>query len=364
MALNCGIVGLPNVGKSTLFNALTCAQAAVANYPFCTVDPNVGQVRVPDERLNRLCALYRPKKETPASIEVVDIAGLVAGASQGEGLGNRFLANIREVDAIIHVVRCFDDPEIVHVNGAVDPKSDIAIIDTELLLKDIESVDGRIARNVKKARSGDAMARAEADLLARLKVALDRGEPVRSVAVGPDDQPFLRDLALLTAKPVIYVANVPEEAVEKGNAFSRQVAEIAQREATDCLIISSKIEAEIASLPPDEAAAFLDTMGLKESGLAQLARAAYRTLGQITFFTVGEDEVKAWTLSANTRAVEAAGKIHSDIQRGFIRAEIFSYADLIAHGDAQTLKARGLLRLEGKDYLVQDGDCVYFRFNV
>ncbi len=364
MALNCGIVGLPNVGKSTLFNALTRAQAAVANYPFCTVEPNVGQVLVPDERLDRLYALYHPKKETPAAIEVVDIAGLVAGAAQGEGLGNRFLANIREVDAIIHVVRCFDDPEIIHVSGAVDPKRDIEIIDTELLLKDMESVEGRMTRNAKKTRSGDAAARAEADLLIRLKTALDRGEPVRSVTVGPDDQPFLHDMALLTAKPVIYVANVPEEEAEKGNAFSRQVAEIAQRQKTDCLIISSKIEAEISGLAPDEAAAFLDTMGLKESGLSQIARAAYHTLGLITFFTVGEDEVKAWTLSVDTRAVEAAGKIHSDIQRGFIRAEIFSYADLITHGDAQTLKTRGLLRLEGKDYLVQDGDCVYFRFNV
>ncbi len=368
MSLNCGIIGLPNVGKSTLFNALTRAQAAVANYPFCTLDPNVGRVPVPDERIARLSAIYRPKKETPTSIEIVDIAGLVEGASRGEGLGNQFLAHIREVDALIHIVRCFDDPDVIHVSGAVDPVRDIRLIDTELILKDLESVEARIARTQKKARSNDPAAQAEMALLSHLQDALAKGMPARSVSQSlenaPEAQTALKEMMLLTTKPVLYAANVPEASVVNGNAFSARVAEIALLEKTECIVVSGKIEAEIAALPAEEAEVFVREMGLSEPGLCRLVRAAYRRLDLITFFTVGEDEVKAWTIPNGTSAVQAAGEIHSDIQRGFIRAEIFRYDALIQHGSAQAIKEAGLLRLEGKEYRVQDGDCVYFRFNV
>ncbi len=364
MAVNCGIIGLPNVGKSTIFNALTRANAAVANYPFCTVEPNVGIVEVPDERLTRLAEIYKPKKLTPTNMEFVDIAGLVEGASKGEGLGNQFLGHIREVDALVHIVRCFDDPEIVHVNGAVDPKRDVEIIDTELILKDLDSVEKRLLRVEKKAKSGDKESVRESNLLTRLKDALSQGKSARQVPVSEEEAPVMKELALLTAKPILYVANVPEGDVEKGNAFSDRVVEIARQEGTECIIISGKIESEIAVLSPEEGEVFLQELGLTEPGLARLIRASYRLLGLVTFFTVGEDEVKGWTISKGTPAVQAAGKIHSDIERGFIRAEIFRYDDLIRLGSAQAIKEKGLLRLEGKEYLVQDGDCVYFRFNV
>ncbi len=364
MAVNCGIVGLPNVGKSTLFNALTRAGAVVANYPFCTVDPNVGMVPVPDERMTVLANLYQPKKVTPTHIEVVDIAGLVAGASQGEGLGNQFLGHVREVDALIHLVRCFDDSEIVHVNGAVDPGLDVGIIGTELILKDIESLEKRIIRAQKQAKTGEKEATRALPLLQRVMEALSAGSAVRNIPMTEAEAGLLKEINLLTAKPLLYVANVPEQDVQKGNAYAAQVVQMASQEKTECLMISGKIEEEIAALSPEEQVAFLSDLGLSEPGLSRLARAIYRLLGLVTFFTVGEDEVKAWPIRQGTRAVEAAGKIHSDIQRGFIRAEIFRYADLMKHGSARALKEEGLLRLEGKEYVVEDGDCVYFRFHV
>ena len=364
MAINCGIVGLPNVGKSTIFNALTRSDAAMANYPFCTVDPNTGVVAVPDARIERLAGIYHPKKKTPTNMVFVDIAGLVAGASKGEGLGNQFLGHIREVDALIHIVRCFDDSDIVHVNGTVDPKKDVELINTELILKDLETIEKRLHRAGKKARSGEKEAIEETKLLTELQDVLSEGRAARTVEVSDVALPILNALSLLTRKPILYVANVPEDEVEKGNRYSDDLMEIARHEKTESLIISGKIEAEIAALPPEEGADFLKDIGLNETGLDRLIQSSYRMLGLMTFFTVGEDEVKGWTLSEKTPAVEAAGKIHSDIARGFIRAEIFRYEDLMKVGNAQVLKEKGLLRLEGKDYWVQDGDCVYFRFNV
>ncbi|MFQ5542895.1 MAG: redox-regulated ATPase YchF [Nitrospiria bacterium] len=364
MAVQCGIIGLPNVGKSTIFNALTQADAQVANYPFCTVDPNVGIVDVPDKRMNFLTNLYHPKKRTPANMAFVDIAGLVAGASKGEGLGNQFLSHIREVDALVHIVRCFDDPEIVHVNGSVDPVRDVELISTELILKDLETLEKRLTKIGKQAKSGAKEAITEKDFLIRLQECLSQEKPVRILQLSEKEAPLMEELRLLTWKPVLYVANVPEEDIEKGNAYSHQLMALAKEEETVCLVISGQIESEIAALSEEESALFLKDLGLEETGLARLVRASYQMLGLITFFTVGEDEVKGWTIHKETSAVEAAGKIHSDIARGFIRAETFGYQDLAAQGNAQAIKEKGLLRLEGKDYRVNDGDCIYFRFNV
>lgn len=364
MATQCGIIGLPNVGKSTLFNALTRAAAEVANYPFCTVDPNTGIVTVPDERIDFLVSHYKPKKISPSAMTFVDIAGLVAGASKGEGLGNQFLGHIREVDALAHVVRCFDDPEIIHVNGEVNPKSDVELITTELILKDLDTLEKRLLKSGKKSRSGDKDAQREQYLLASLKETLSNGLCARTLLVSDKDEPLMKELSLLTRKPILYVGNVPEGDIQQGNAYSRALMQLAKEEDAECLIISGKIESEIAALPPDEGALFLAELGMKETGLARLIRASYKMLGLITFFTVGEDEVKGWTIKKGTTAVEAAGKIHSDISRGFIRAEVFRYQDLLEQGTAQAIKEKGLLRLEGKEYPVQDGDCIYFRFNV
>lgn len=362
MSVNCGLVGLPNVGKSTIFNSLTQANAAVANYPFCTVSPHVGMVAVPDGRLDRLAALYQPKKVTSPVLEVVDIAGLVKGASQGEGLGNQFLSHVHGVDALVHVVRCFDDSEIIHVNGEVNPKLDIEIVETELILKDLELVEHRLTRLEKKVRAGEKAAVQEAELIQHLKETLSKGETAASSPVASGGHLFVKEM--LTAKPMLYVANLAEQDLEKGNAYSECVQKIAIERGAESVLMSGKIESELATLSPEEQTLFLKELGLSESGIARLARACYRLLGLITFFTVGEDEVKGWTIQRGTTACAAAGKIHSDIERGFIRAEVFRYQDLMACHDPKKIKEDGLLRLEGREYPVQDGDCIYFRFNV
>lgn len=357
-------MGLPNVGKSTLFNALTRASAAVANYPFCTVDPNVGMVPVPDTRLQTLSEIFKPKKTTPTTIEFVDIAGLVKGASAGEGLGNQFLGHIREVSAMVHIVRCFDDSEIIHVNGAVDPKADIEIIETELILKDLDAVEKQLSRVEKKSHSGDEEAQKEKAVLEQLKQQLSSGKVARGLTIANQDAVFMKNLSLLTTKPVLYVANLPEGDIQKGNRYSEQVEKISKEEGNFAILMSGKLEAEIATLTPSDGLLFLKELGISESSLPRLIAVSYQMLGLVTFFTVGEDEVRAWTINKGTRAVDAAGLIHSDIQRGFIRAEVTSYQDVVTYKTQQVIKEKGLLRLEGKEYLVADGDCIYFRFNV
>jgi len=364
--LSCGIVGLPNVGKSTLFNAITQAGAESANYPFCTIDPNVGVVEVPDERLHKLAEIVSPQRIVPTAFEFVDIAGLVKGASQGEGLGNKFLSHIREVDAIAHVVRCFDDENITHVSGKVDPISDMETINLELILADIETVEKRLERTRKNMKSGDKKYAMEAELLERLKETLYANKPARSLEVNDEERLVLRELHLLTSKPVLYAANVSEEeaADPDRNPNVQKVRERAAQEGAEVVAISAKVEAEIAELDGEDKALFLAELGLAESGLNRLIRAAYKLLGLTTYFTAGEQEVRAWTIRRGTKAPQAAGVIHSDFERGFIRAEVVSYEDLVAAGSMAAAREKGLLRLEGKDYVVQDGDVMHFRFNV
>lgn len=364
MGFNCGIVGLPNVGKSTIFNALTSAGAQASNYPFTTIDPNVGVVDMPDGRLDKLAEIYKPKKETPTTMEFVDIAGLVKGAAQGEGLGNKFLANIREVDAIVHVVRCFEDPNVVHVAGKVDPKTDIEVIEAELMLADLDAVEKRLFKAEKMVKTGDKKAAEEVEFMKRLKDMLGRGEPIRRATHSDDEAAWLKSYNLLSSKPVLYVANVAEDMVDKPNPYIDTVRTIAAEEGAAVVVISGQVEGEIAQLPKEERREYLAGMGLKESGLDRLIRAGYDLLGLITYFTAGEKEVRAWTITKGTKAPQAAGKIHTDFEKGFIRAEVFHYDDLMKYKTEQAVKAAGLLRSEGKDYVVKDGDIMLFRFNV
>ena len=363
-----GIVGLPNVGKSTLFNSLTKAGAESANYPFCTIDPNVGVVTVPDERLNVLGEMYHTKKIIPAAIEFVDIAGLVKGASKGEGLGNQFLANIREVDAIVHVVRCFEDSNIVHVDGSIDPLRDIETINLELIFSDLEILERRISKAVRAARNDKTIAK-ELALMERIKAHLEDGKMAKSFddINDEDEQQWLESYNLLTYKPVIFAANVAEDDLADdgaSNAGVQAVREYAKREDCEVFVVCAEIEQEIAELDDDEKSMFLEELGLKESGLEKLIKASYSLLGLISYLTAGEPEVRAWTIKKGPKAPQAAGKIHSDFERGFIRAEIVSYDDLMACGTYNAAKEKGLVRLEGKDYVVQDGDIILFRFNV
>lgn len=365
--LEVGIVGLPNVGKSTLFNAITKAGAEAANYPFCTIEPNVGVVDVPDERLEVLNKMYNTKRVVPASVRFVDIAGLVKGAAQGEGLGNKFLAHIRQVDAVAQVIRCFADPNITHVEGSIDPLRDIEIINTELCLADLESVDKRLERVQKLVKSGDKKAKQEESVLIKIKEVLGDALPARRVEVTEDEQVLIKDLNLLTLKPILYVANVAESEVstaETDNIYVQKVKDYAKAEGAEVIVISAKVEAEIAELDDEDAKTFLAELGLAQSGLDKLIQASFKLLGLITFLTAGVQEVRAWTITIGTKAPAAGGKIHSDIERGFIRAEIVAYDDLVVAGSEKAAKEKGQVRLEGKDYVMKDGDVTYFRFNV
>ena len=366
MPLNCGIVGLPNVGKSTIFNALTSAKAQAANYPFCTIDPNVGIVPVPDVRMDRIVTMVKPKSIVPTTMEFVDIAGIVEGASKGEGLGNQFLSHIRQTDAILHVVRCFADPEVVHVAGGVNPISDMEVINTELLLADLESVEKRLVKAEKAAKGAGATPAAKIELSAiqKLQTVLGAGKPARTADLTDDERIAARELFLITMKPMLYVANVDEAGIANGNEFTAQVEARAKDEGSEVVRICGAMEAEIAQLEPEERKEFLAEMGLAEPGLNRLIHAAYKLLGLITYFTAGVQEVRAWTIRQGTKAPGAAGVIHSDFERGFIRAEAYNCEDLFRLGSEGAVKDAGLLRSEGKEYVVKDGDVLFFKFNV
>jgi len=365
MGFACGIVGLPNVGKSTLFNAITAAGAEVANYPFCTIDPNLGVVAVPDRRLPRLGEIFKPAKIVPTTLEFLDIAGLVRGANKGEGLGNQFLSHIRNVDAILHIVRCFDDPNIIHVDGSVNPSRDIEIVETELLLKDLDTLDHRIAETEKHAKSGDKKAREELSFFAALRLHLAAGRLARyHVTHTEEEHVLLRDLHLLSNKPVMYICNVHENHYTSETEYVRQVRDIAAKESAKVVIVSAEVEAEVAELPESDRWPFLQELGLQESGLNQVIREGYDLLQLITFFTVNPKELHAWTVRRGSTAPAAAGAVHSDFEKGFIRAEVMTFADLDRLGSEAALKERGLLHVHGKEYLVQDGDVMFVRFNV
>ncbi|MES2558220.1 MAG: redox-regulated ATPase YchF [Bacteroidota bacterium] len=363
--MKCGIVGLPNVGKSTLFNCLSNAKAQAANFPFCTIEPNVGVITVPDERLNELAKFVNPQRILPTTVEIVDIAGLVKGASKGEGLGNQFLANIRETDAILHVLRCFDDDNIIHVDGSVNPIRDKEIIDTELQLKDLDAVEKKLQKVSRAAKTGDKDAsKAEAVLLV-YKAHLEQGKSARNAQVAEEDKKHIEDLMLLTAKPVMYVCNVDEGSVVSGNKYVEMVKEAIKGEGAELIMISAAIEADIAQLESyDDRVAFLADLGLNESGVAKLIKSAYKLLNLITYFTAGVQEVRAWTITNGFKAPQAAGVIHTDFEKGFIRAEVISYADYVQHGSEAAVKEAGRMRVEGKEYTVVDGDIMHFRFNV